>query len=147
MCITGVIRQKARNNEAWMFQYMSTQSSLLDLFHDKKGRLGVFRRQIENNVLEHLSGYSIFCEPKKQANDFVAFTERYADVNLLGADIPANRSEIISRLRNQALTILQEKSINALAKPWFDVKVERDAAMAGFTLTVSLRFFNPDKQV
>ena len=124
---------------------MSTQSSLLDLFYDKNGGLGVFRRQVENNVLEHLSGYSIFCE-SKQANGFVAFTERYADVDLLGADIPANRSGVISRLRNQALTILQEKSIKALAKPYFDVKVDRDASVEGFAVTVSLGFFNPDKQ-
>ena len=126
---------------------MSIQSSLLDLFHDKNGGLGVFRRQVENNVLEHLSGNSIFCEPKQQANGFVAFTERFADADLLGADIPANRSGIISRLRNQALTILREKSIKALAKPWFDVKVERDVAVVGFSVTVSLGFFKPDKQV
>ena len=125
---------------------MSTEPSLLDLFYDKNGRLGVFRRQVENNVLEHLSGNSVICE-SKQANGFVAFTERYADVDLLGADIPANRSGIISRLRNQALTILQAKSIKALAKPCFEVKVERDAGMVGFTLTVSLGFFNPDKPV
>jgi hypothetical protein len=68
-------------------------------------------------------------------------------VDLLGADVPANRSGIISRLRNQALIVLQEKSIKALAKPWFDVKVERDAAVVGFALTVSLGFFKPDKQV
>jgi hypothetical protein len=146
VCITGVIHQKARNNEVWMFQYMSTEPSLLDLFYDKNGRLGVFRRQVEANVLEHLSGYSIFCE-SKQANGFVAFTERYADMDLLGADIPANRSGIISRLRNQALSILQAKSIKALAKPCFEVKVERDTGMVGFTLTISLGFFNPDKPV
>lgn len=146
MCITGAIRQKARNSDAWMFQYMSTEPNLLDLLYDKNGRLGVFRRQVENNVLEHLFGNSIFCEPK-QANGFVAFTERYADVDLLGADIPANRSGIISRLRNQALTILREKSIKALAKPCFDVEVQRDAGMVGFTLTVSLWFFDPNKQV
>ncbi len=144
MCVTGVIRQKARNNEAWMFQYMPSQPSLLDLFHNKKGRLPVFRRQAEANVLEHLSGNSIFCE-SKQANGFVAFTERYADVDLLDDDIPANRSGIISTLRKQALTILRERSIKALAKPCFDVKVQRDAAMAGFTLTVTLGFFNPNK--
>ena len=125
---------------------MSTQPSLLDLFNDKNGGLGVFRRQVENNVLEHLSGNSIFCEPKQQANGFVGFTERFADVDLLGADIPANRSRIISRLRNQALTLLQEKSIESLAKPYFDVKVQRDASVVGFTVTVSLGFFNPDKQ-
>ena len=130
-----------------MVQCMSSQSSLLDLFNDNDGRLGVFRRQVENNVLEHLSGNSIFCEPKKQANGFVAFTERFADVDLLGADIPANRSGIISRLRNQALTLLQEKSIESLAKPYFDVKVQRDASAVGFTVTVSLGFFNPDKQI
>jgi hypothetical protein len=129
-----------------MFLHMSTQSSLLDLFNDKNGGLGVFRRQVENNILEHLSGNSIFCEPKKQANGFVSFTERLADVDLLGADIPVNRSGIISRLRNQALTILQEKSIETLAKPYFDVKVQRDASVVGFTVTVSLGFFNPDKQ-
>jgi hypothetical protein len=126
---------------------MSTQPSLLDLFNDKNGRLGVFRRQIENNILEHLSGNSIFCETKQQANGFVTFTERLADVDLLGADIPANRSGIISRLRNQALTMLQEKSVKFLAKPYFDVKVQRDASMVGFAVTVSLGFFNPDKQV
>ena len=130
-----------------MFLYMSTQPSLLDLFNDKNGGLGVFRRQVENNVLEHLSGNSIFCEPRQQANGFVAFTERFADVDLLGADIPTNRSGIISRIRNQALTILREKSIDTLAKPYFDVKVQRDTSAAGFTVTVSLGFFNPDKQV
>ena len=130
-----------------MVQYMSTQLSLLDLFTDKNGGLGVFRRQVANNVLEHLSGNSIFCEPKQQANGFVDFTEQFADVDLTIADIPANRSGIISRIRNQALTILQEKSIESLAKPYFDVKVQRDAAAEGFTLTVSLGFFNPDKQV
>jgi hypothetical protein len=142
----GVIRQKARNSEARMFQHMPTQPSLLDLFHNKNGQLPVFRRQAEANVLEHLSGNSIICE-SKQSNDFVAFTEQYADVNLLGADIPANRSEIIAPLRKQALTILQAKAISALAKPCFDVKVQRDEAMAGFTLTVTLGFFNPNKQV
>jgi hypothetical protein len=147
VCITGAIHQKARNNEAWLFQYMSTQPNLIDLFHNKKGQLPVFRRQAEANVLEHLSGYSIGCESKKQANDFVSFTERYADVDLLGADIPANRSEIIAPLRKQALTILQAKSIKALAKPCFEVKVERDAAVVGFTLTVTLGFFKPDKPV
>ena len=124
---------------------MSTQPSLLDLFNDKTGRLGVFRRQIENNVLEHLSGNSIICE-SKQSNDFVAFTEQYADVNLLGADIPANRSEIIAPLRKQALTILQAKAISALAKPCFDVKVQLNASAVSFTVTVSLGFFNPNKQ-
>jgi hypothetical protein len=126
---------------------MSTQPSLLDLFNDKNGGLGVFRRQVENNVLEHLSGNSIFCEPKQQANGFVAFTEQFADVDLLDADVPANRSRIISRLRNQALTILQEKAIENLAKPYFDVKVQREASVEGFAVTVSLGFFNPDKQV
>ena len=129
-----------------MVQRMSSQSSLLDLFNDKNERLGVFRRQVENNVLEHLSGNSIFCESKQQANGFVYFTERFADVDLLDADIPANRSGIISRIRNQALTILQEESIDTLAKPYFDVKVQRDASAVGFTVTVSLGFFNPDKQ-
>jgi hypothetical protein len=126
---------------------MSSQPSLLDLLSDKNGGLGVFRRQIENNVLEHLSGNSIFCEPKQQANSFVAFTEQLADVDLLDADIPDNRSRIISRLRNQALTLLQEKSIESLAKPYFDVKVQRDASVVGFTVTVSLGFFNPDQQI
>jgi len=133
-------------NEARVFLYMSNQPSLLDLFNDKNGGLGVFRRQIENNVLEHLSGNSIFCEPKQQANSFATFTEGFADADLLRADIPANRSEIISRLRNQALNILKEKSIKALAKPYFDLKIQHDTAVAGFTLTVSLGFFNPDKQ-
>ena len=126
---------------------MSSQPSLLDLLSDKNGGLGVFRRQIENNVLEHLSGNSIFCEPKQQANSFVAFTEKLADVDLLDADIPANRSRIISRLRNQALTLLQEKSIESLAKPYFDVEVQRDASVVGFTMKVSLGFFNPDQQI
>ncbi len=130
-----------------MVQCMSSQSSLLDLFNDKNELLGVFRRQVENNVLEHLSGNSIFCEPKQQANGFVDFTEQFADVDLTIADIPANRSGIISRLRNQALTILQEKSIATLAKPYFDAKIQRDASAAGFTVTVSLGFFNPDKRV
>ena len=129
-----------------MVQRMSSQSSLLDLFNDNDGRLGVFRRQVENNVLEHLSGNSIFCEPKQQANGFVTFTEQFADVDLTIADIPANRSGIISRIRNQALTILQEKSIESLAKPYFDVRVQRDASVEGFAVTVSLGFFNSDKQ-
>jgi hypothetical protein len=129
-----------------MVQRMSTQPSLLDLFTDKNGGLGVFRRQVANNVLEHLSGNSIFCEPKQQANGFVDFTEQFADVDLTIADIPANRSGIISRIRNQALTILQEKSIESLAKPYFDVRVQRDASVEGFAVTVSLGFFNSDKQ-
>ena len=129
-----------------MVQRMSSQCSLLDLFNDKNGRLGVFRRQVENNVLEHLSGNSIFCEPKQQANGFVDFTEQFADVDLSSPDIPANRSGIISRLRNQALTMLQEKSIETLAKPYFDVKIQRETSVEGFAVTVSLGYFNPDKQ-
>jgi hypothetical protein len=119
---------------------------LLDLFHNRKGRLPVFRRQAEANLLEHLSGNSISCE-SKQANDFVAFTERYADVDLLDDDSPANRNWIISTLRNQALTILKEKSIGALAKPCVKVEVHLDRSKAGFTLTTSLYFFDPNKQV
>jgi hypothetical protein len=126
---------------------MRSQPSLLDLFHNKKGRLPVFRRQAEANVLEHLSGNSIGCEPKQLANDFVAFTERYADVDLLDDDSPANRNEIISTLRKQALTILREKSIGALAKPCVKVEVHLDASKAKFTLTTSLYFFDPNKQV
>jgi hypothetical protein len=125
---------------------MPSQPSLLDLFHNKKGRLPVFHRQAEANVLEHLSGNSIFCE-SNLANDFVAFTERYADVDLLDDDIPANRNWIISTLRKQALTILREKSVGALAKPCVKVEVHLDASKAGFTLTTSLYFFNPNKQV
>ncbi len=126
---------------------MPSQPSLLDLFHNKKGRLPVFRRQAEANVLEHLSGNWISCESKQQANDFVAFTERYADIDLLDDDIPANRNGIISTLRKQALTILREKSIEALAKPCVKVEVHLDESKAGFTLTTSLYFFNPNKQV
>src|SRR5208283_1638972 len=124
---------------------MSPQPSLLDLFQNKKGRLPVFRRQAEANVLEHLSGNSIICN-SKQANDFLVFTESYADVDLLDDDIPANRNELISTLRKKALTILKEKSIEALAKPCVKVEVLLDASKAGITLTTSLYFFNPDKQ-
>ena len=125
---------------------MPSQPSLLDLFHNKKGRLPVFRRQTEANVLEHLSGNSISCE-SKLANDFVAFTERYADVDLLDDDTPANRNEIISTLRKQALTILREKSIEALAKPCVKVEAHLDKSKIGLTLTTTLYFFNPNKQV
>ena len=38
-------------NEAWKFLHMPTQPSLLDLFNDKNGGLGVFRRQIETTYL------------------------------------------------------------------------------------------------
>ena len=125
---------------------MPSQPSLLDLFHNKKGRLPVFRRQAEANVLEHLSGNSISCE-SKQANDCVTFTERYADVDLLDDDMPANRNGIISSLRNQALNILKEKSIEALAKPCVKVEVRLNASKTGFTVTTSLYFFNPNKRV
>ena len=124
---------------------MPPQPSLLDLFQNKKGRLPVFRRQAEANVLEHLSGNSIICE-SKQANDFVVFTEQYADVDLLDDDIPANRNGIMSTLRKQALTILKEKSIEALAKPCVKVEVHLDASKAGYTLTTSLYFFNSNKE-
>jgi hypothetical protein len=124
---------------------MSPQPSLLDLFQNKKGRLPVFRRQAEANILEHLSGNSIICS-SKQANDFLVFTESYADVDLLDDDIPANRNELNSTLRKKALTILKEKSIEALAKPCVKVEILLDASKAGFALTTSLYFFNPDKQ-
>jgi hypothetical protein len=120
----------------------SSQPSLLDLFHDRDGRLGVFRRQVEANVLEHLSGNRIYCE-SKPANDFVTFTQTYADTALLGADTPTNRSIIISPLRNQALTILREKAIETLAKPYAEITIAHDDALAVFTLTFTLRFFKP----
>ena len=138
--------QKARNTAALTFQHMPSQPSLLDLFLNRKGRLPVFRRQAEANVLEHLAGNSIICE-SKQSNDFVAFTERYTDVDLLDDDIPASRNGIISTLRKQAMIILKEKSIEALAKPCVKIEVHLDASKAGFTLTATLYFFNPNKQV
>ena len=68
------------------------------------------------------------------------------------ADTPPSRSEIISPLRKKALDTLQQNSIEALAqgptrpmRSCVGVEVQRDAAMIGFTLTVSLWFFNPDK--
>ena len=125
---------------------MPSQPSLLDLFHNKKGQLPVFRRQVEANILEHLSGNSIFCE-SKPGNDFLAFTERYADVDLLDDDIPANRNVIISTLRKQALTILKEKPIDSLAKPYVKFEVHLEKSKTEFTLSTSLYFFNPDKQV
>ena len=96
-------------------------------------------------MLEHLSGNSIGCV-SKQSNDFIAFTETYANVDLLYDDIPANRNELISNLRKQALTILKEKSIQALAKPCVKVEVHAGTSKSGVTLTTSLYFFNPDKQ-
>jgi hypothetical protein len=124
---------------------MPTQPSLLDLFQSKKGRLPLFRRQAEANILEHLSGNSIGCE-SKQSNDFVTFTETYADVDLLDDDIPANRNELISALRKQALTIVKEKSIGSLAKPCVRVEVHLNTGKGWFTVTTSLYLFNPNKQ-
>ena len=140
-------RRKREILKALTFQYMPSQPSLLDLFHNKNGRLPVFRRQAEANILEHLSGNSISCEPKQLANDSVAFAERYADVDLLDDDSPANRNGIISTLRQQALTILREKSIGALAKPCVKVEVHLDTSKIGFTLTTTLYYLNPDKEV
>jgi hypothetical protein len=65
----------------------------------------------------------------------------------LDDDTPASRSGIISTLRKQALTILQEKSIDTLAKPFVKIEVRHDAGEAAFTLTTSFCFFNPAKEV
>jgi hypothetical protein len=124
---------------------MSKQPSLRDSFRDETGRQR-FLRWTKAQLLSNLSDNGINCQLGKEANDFIPFTRQYTDLDLGVPDIIANRNRIVSTpLLQQALDTLKQASRSNLAQPCVKVEIQRNAAIVGFTLTVSLWFLNPDK--
>ncbi len=124
-----------------MFQHMSRNPSLRDLF-DHKTKL---QDLATKHLMSNLSDNGINCQSDKEANEFIHFTREYTDLDLRVADNAATRDNIVSLLLEQALGALKEASKFDLAQPCVNVEVQRKAEIVGFTVTVSLWFFNPDK--
>ena len=132
-----------------MSQRMSNKPSLRDLLYDKTKRQEFpYWEEAKKYLLSNFSNNGITCQSGKEANDNIRFTTPYTDLDFSVPDNLANRTRIIfSPLLQQALKSLKEASKSDLAQPYVRVEVQRGASIVGFTLTVSLWFFNPNKQV
>ena len=128
-----------------MSQYMSKQPSLRDSFQDESKRQR-FVRWTKSQLLSNLSDNGKNCQSGKEANDFIHFTKPYTDLDLWVPDNIANRNKIVATpLLQQALDTLKQASRSDLAQPCVMVEIQRDATRVGFSVTVSLWFFNPDR--